>query len=186
MDTREINLLPEETFLEKEKQKVRQKSAFRVTLIIFLISALVIGVAFSYSVYLTSQISSIRKKTDLEKQKIERMKKREILLLWTKTKVLAIQKILGTRPLYESQLSSMDLLENLSSEGIDVTEYSMTGSKVEFTVLTDNSSKVEEFVNRLLDENTKLSLFEMVQLRSVEFRAKENNYKLSFTTTLKK
>lgn len=183
MPDREINLLPEETFFKRTRERSRQKSIFRLTLLMAFVTALLIFGAFSYSLYITNQAAQVKKKAELERKKIEQMRNREILLLWTKTKVLAIQKVLSSRSLYEVQLKALDSVAGLFTEGLTLSKYSFAGNKADFTVSAANSTLIEEFVNNLLQENEQQSLFKSITIKSLNLE-EGGGYKLTFATIL--
>lgn len=183
MPTREINLLPQETQLEKEKEKRRRNVVFQFTILaVFFTSLFVLG-AFLFSLYLKNQATTVQKKIGIERQKIERAKDREILLLWTKTKILGIQKILTARPLYESQLAALDLVMSLMKEGLFLSEYSFDGPEIKFLVLAQNSDELATLVNNLKARNEKETLFGTIIINSVDLQ-KTGGYKLSFSLIL--
>lgn len=177
MPGREINLLPEQDFIDKEKEKVRQKSIFRFTLLATFLTALVISGAFIYSYYLNNQSVQIKRKIDVETQKIDRMRKKESLLLVIKTKLQAIQKVLSGRPLYETQLKSIDLIFSLLSNQLILSDYLVEGKNFEFTLTVSDSTVLEEFIDQLIAENNRDPLFASIHLQSVELE-KKGGYKL--------
>lgn len=183
---REINLLPEETAEKKVREKRVKTSIFTLTsgVIIFGL-VLILGVIF-YGYYLTRQASSLKEKISREEQKIGRQKEKEYLLLATKLKILSLQKILATRPLYENQLKSFDLTGRLFSDsGFILTDYSFKNKEASFAVLAPTSDALEKFVESLLKENSEEGLFKEIKIKSLDLqREKETNftfYKLSFT-----
>lgn len=183
MPSLNINLLPQEAFLEKEKEKHRQKSIFRFTFLVVMAATILILVAFGYSFYLKSQASSLQQKAEIERGKIEELRRREALLLWTKIKVLAIQQALSTRPLYAAQLKALDLITGLLPEGASLTDYLFNAQKVELTLLAPNSKSVEEFIDKLVEENDRQTLFKEATIKSFTLE-KDGGYKFSITATL--
>lgn len=183
MPGREINLLPEETFLRRARERSRQKSIFRLTLLTAFVTALLISGAFSYSFYITRQATQVKQKAEMERKKIEQMRSREILLLWTKTKVLAIQKVWPSRSLYEDQLKALDLVSGLFTEGLTLSRYSFDGTKADFTMLAANSTIIEEFIDSLLQENERQSVFKSIGIKSLSLE-KDGGYKLTFAAIL--
>lgn len=177
MPGREINLLPEQDFIDKEKEKVRQKSIFRFTVLATFLTALVILGAFIYSYYLNNQSAQIKKRINVEMQKIERLRKKEILLLVIKTKLQAIQKVLSTKPLYETQLKAIDLIFSLLTDQLILSDYLVEGKNFEFTLTASDSTVVEEFIDQLIAENNRDPLFTSILLKSVELD-KNGDYKL--------
>lgn len=176
----EINLIPEETYLAKEKEKKRKYSIFRLTILVASLAAAVILSAASYSFYLNRQAAEVKGKADIERQKIDRMRKREILLFWTKNKITSIQKILSTKPAYEKQLKTLDFVIGLLGEGVDMTDYSFGPQNVNFTILVSDSQVLEAFINRLLEENKNQPYFKTIKLNSVDSQ-KDGGYKLSLS-----
>lgn len=182
---REINLLPEETAEKKAKEKRVKTSVFTLTTSVIILGILLILGVFLYGYYLTRQATSLKEKISREEQKIGRQKEKEYLLLATKLKILSLQKILTTRPLYENQLKSFDLIGRLFADsGFVLVDYSFSGSEVSFNALSPNSSSVEKFVDSILKENNEERLLKSIKIKSFDLqREKETDftfYKLSF------
>lgn len=183
MPGKDINLIPEETYIAKEREKNLEKSILRSTVLLTFLSAIFILTALAYSFYLNSQATTTAKKIDVELQKIDQMRKREITLLRTRNKILGIQSILATRPLYEKQLKSLDFMVSFLNEGINMPNYSFNANNVNFEILAVNSDFIEKFVNNLLEENKNQPHFKFIRIESVDLQ-KEGAYKLSLTAIL--
>ena len=182
MPGREINLLPESASLEKEKEKVRQKSVWRSSLLaVFIIAPFILG-SFLYSVYLGREAANLKKKTALEEKKIDQMKDREILLLWTKTKVLASQKILTSQSLYQAQLKALDFIFGLTGDDLKLQEYSSGGKNLKFSMLASSSDTIEHFIQTLMEENERQKFFSDITIKSVTLE--EEGYNLVFALVL--
>ena len=125
----------------------------------------------------------VKKKLDIEHGKIDKLRQKEILLIWIKNKILAIQNILSTRPLYEKQLRSLDFVTDLLGEGMSISLYSFSSQKVDFEILAFDSDAVKTFTDDLMEQNKDQSHFKMLKIESVELE-KEGGYSLSFTATL--
>ncbi|MDP3998166.1 MAG: hypothetical protein Q8P89_00925 [bacterium] len=180
---REINLLPETAFAKKTEEKRRQKSVFGITFVIVILSSVFIFGAFTYSLYLRNQDAAIEKKTQLEIKKISSQSEKVILLGWIKSNLSAAQQVLTSRPIYETQLKSLDFVTGLATTSASLVDYSSSGKAADFTVIAADSTATEDFISRLLDENKTEPVLRSVKIKSVVLQ-KEGQYKISFTVTL--
>ncbi|MBI4100330.1 hypothetical protein HY439_01180 [Candidatus Microgenomates bacterium] len=184
MDRKEINLLPEQAILKREKEKKKQRSLYGLTSVLISLTIIFMIAAFVYSFYLGREAKALTSKIDQEKTKIERNKKKEELLFFTKNKTLALNKILSSRPLHQKRLDSLEMLYSFLPAGSQIDSFVASERIIKITIHFPNSDTIKEFVEKTTDKTTLESLFGNVTISSLAKEKENASYKVDFEITL--